>query len=151
MTETDVELYKYTKLFERIQNAKKEWNDGEHVRTYFSGTFYNGVYGMQHLFSGYVSKDAFNSPNNKTTRDHFLSARLVFRAMMAEYPELLHDFDGLHQLVKDCQTTIKITRAQNNGSIKFRVIDEAPRINACLLYTSPSPRDLSTSRMPSSA
>ena len=25
------------------------------------------------------------------------------------------------------------------------------RINACLLYTSPSPRDLSTSRMPSSA
>jgi len=85
---------------------------------------------MQHLFSGYVSKDAFNSQKNKTTRDHFLSARLVFRAMMAEYPELLHDFDGLHQLVKDCQTTIKITRAQNNGSIKFRVIDEAPRINA---------------------
>ena len=25
------------------------------------------------------------------------------------------------------------------------------RINTCLLYTSPSPRDLSTSRMPSSA
>ena len=30
------------------------------------------------------------------------------------------------------------------------VTDET-RINACLLYTSPSPRDLSTSRMPSSA
>ena len=26
-----------------------------------------------------------------------------------------------------------------------------PRIHTCLLYTSPSPRDLSTSRMPSSA
>ena len=26
-----------------------------------------------------------------------------------------------------------------------------PRIKSCLLYTSPSPRDLSTSRMPSSA
>ena len=26
-----------------------------------------------------------------------------------------------------------------------------PRSNVCLLYTSPSPRDLSTSRMPSSA
>ena len=26
-----------------------------------------------------------------------------------------------------------------------------PRVEACLLYTSPSPRDLSTSRMPSSA
>ena len=28
---------------------------------------------------------------------------------------------------------------------------EASMINLCLLYTSPSPRDLSTSRMPSSA
>ena len=28
---------------------------------------------------------------------------------------------------------------------------QAVRIEACLLYTSPSPRDLSTSRMPSSA
>ena len=27
----------------------------------------------------------------------------------------------------------------------------SPRFNSCLLYTSPSPRDLSTSRMPSSA
>ena len=38
-----------------------------------------------------------------------------------------------------------------------RVRNEKPRIssfisaNICLLYTSPSPRDLSTSRMPSSA
>ena len=31
------------------------------------------------------------------------------------------------------------------------VIMEALRYTACLLYTSPSPRDLSTSRMPSSA
>ena len=29
--------------------------------------------------------------------------------------------------------------------------EEADLLNACLLYTSPSPRDLSTSRMPSSA
>jgi len=32
-----------------------------------------------------------------------------------------------------------------------RVIDVQPQGEACLLYTSPSPRDLSTSRMPSSA
>ena len=30
-------------------------------------------------------------------------------------------------------------------------IDDTPASRACLLYTSPSPRDLSTSRMPSSA
>ena len=35
-----------------------------------------------------------------------------------------------------------------NSSIKF---ESKEIINACLLYTSPSPRDLSTSRMPSSA
>ena len=31
------------------------------------------------------------------------------------------------------------------------VVDEDMLENGCLLYTSPSPRDLSTSRMPSSA
>ena len=31
------------------------------------------------------------------------------------------------------------------------VIDRDHRVEGCLLYTSPSPRDLSTSRMPSSA
>ena len=30
-------------------------------------------------------------------------------------------------------------------------VDDIKRIKGCLLYTSPSPRDLSTSRMPSSA
>ena len=37
------------------------------------------------------------------------------------------------------------------GAARAVVIDRAGWINACLLYTSPSPRDLSTSRMPSSA
>jgi len=36
--------------------------------------------------------------------------------------------------------------ALNGGQIKYTIPKEA-----CLLYTSPSPRDLSTSRMPSSA
>ena len=42
------------------------------------------------------------------------------------------------------------------GSISFEIHDKRERafdieIHTCLLYTSPSPRDLSTSRMPSSA
>ena len=40
-------------------------------------------------------------------------------------------------------------------ALSERVRDQLPnlrlQVNACLLYTSPSPRDLSTSRMPSSA
>ena len=35
--------------------------------------------------------------------------------------------------------------------IIFAVFQLIPLISTCLLYTSPSPRDLSTSRMPSSA
>ena len=34
---------------------------------------------------------------------------------------------------------------------QYRTPDKAPAGEPCLLYTSPSPRDLSTSRMPSSA
>ena len=37
-----------------------------------------------------------------------------------------------------------------NGSLDEVTTTDAPS-DACLLYTSPSPRDLSTSRMPSSA
>ena len=42
------------------------------------------------------------------------------------------------------------SRLENaNGEYSFEWLHRA--INTCLLYTSPSPRDLSTSRMPSSA
>ena len=37
------------------------------------------------------------------------------------------------------------------GYKNHRCVEESPQIVSCLLYTSPSPRDLSTSRMPSSA
>ena len=46
------------------------------------------------------------------------------------------DLDKLRELVTD---DVKVWRLRNRES------------NGCLLYTSPSPRDLSTSRMPSSA
>ena len=39
----------------------------------------------------------------------------------------------------------------NDGDIVEGTIVKVDRDEVCLLYTSPSPRDLSTSRMPSSA
>ena len=39
----------------------------------------------------------------------------------------------------------------NKNPDKQYLIDKEKQFNICLLYTSPSPRDLSTSRMPSSA
>ena len=55
------------------------------------------------------------------------------------------------------QTEPDLTKAVNeqiDKNIKDRAQffqDNIERYNNCLLYTSPSPRDLSTSRMPSSA
>ena len=61
----------------------------------------------------------------------------------------------LRNRIASVQATQKITRAmQMVAASKLRRAQEAAeaaRPYACLLYTSPSPRDLSTSRMPSSA
>ena len=47
--------------------------------------------------------------------------------------------------------TNKTTEAQNTQTGDDKSSDQGDLLNSCLLYTSPSPRDLSTSRMPSSA
>ena len=49
----------------------------------------------------------------------------------------------------DC-STILVDNVPSNASDKIDKVNDNEN-NACLLYTSPSPRDLSTSRMPSSA
>ena len=60
-------------------------------------------------------------------------------------------YDGKVLVVKDLQLDIAegefITMLGPSGSGKTTCL----MMLACLLYTSPSPRDLSTSRMPSSA
>ena len=70
------------------------------------------------------------------------------------------DYFGYHE-----EASVKITDSSLKGGLKPSISvnlekDEfvagdtvriSGKINNCLLYTSPSPRDLSTSRMPSSA
>ena len=46
---------------------------------------------------------------------------------------------------------ILFTCIQCRKNIGIEITEKSPNIPSCLLYTSPSPRDLSTSRMPSSA
>ena len=45
---------------------------------------------------------------------------------------------------------IKVERPGKGDATRGQLRD-IPDVDSCLLYTSPSPRDLSTSRMPSSA
>ena len=49
--------------------------------------------------------------------------------------------------VKDCEAKLKNRKAAGADE----KVNEFIKYRGCLLYTSPSPRDLSTSRMPSSA
>ena len=49
------------------------------------------------------------------------------------------------------KTEILNSMAEATGTSKKEVQVFFDALTACLLYTSPSPRDLSTSRMPSSA
>ena len=55
---------------------------------------------------------------------------------------------GLHTGV---QSTVTFHPADENTGIKFIRNDKGDKVVTCLLYTSPSPRDATLSRMPSSA
>eukprot|EP00831_Metopus_contortus_P044648 TRINITY_DN35804_c0_g1_i1.p1 TRINITY_DN35804_c0_g1~~TRINITY_DN35804_c0_g1_i1.p1 ORF type:complete len:112 (+),score=33.00 TRINITY_DN35804_c0_g1_i1:93-428(+) len=54
------------------------------------------------------------------------------------------------ELLEDLQTKGKITKEESKRYYE-KYIPKDIQKKICLLYTSPSPRDLSTSRMPSSA
>ena len=64
--------------------------------------------------------------------------------------------DGLHPMYSTSRKCKAIWNIFTQHQLKTHVVGWWPShpaepINGCLLYTSPSPRDLSTSRMPSSA
>ena len=61
----------------------------------------------------------------------------------------LEDEKNVSNKVSSSNILILNQKVNSDGTIKLLQKDE--EINSCLLYTSPSPRDLSTSRMPSSA
>ena len=71
------------------------------------------------------------------------------RALMAAADEklggidVLHNNAGVHESMIDENISLE--------SMSRATFERILQINLCLLYTSPSPRDLSTSRMPSSA
>ena len=45
----------------------------------------------------------------------------------------------------------EMKQSHNNGCVGSILVSETPQLRVCLLYTSPSPRDATLSRMPSSA
>ena len=50
-----------------------------------------------------------------------------------------------------CAPHLQVEYPNAGGGVRYYIIIPYDEYDTCLLYTSPSPRDLSTSRMPSSA
>ena len=50
-----------------------------------------------------------------------------------------------------CQDKVEVLSVYERDVRSVSLVVKLPSVIRCLLYTSPSPRDLSTSRMPSSA
>ena len=57
----------------------------------------------------------------------------------------------VRRAVRPTKTVRPTTARPNNGSLPKGKDKLIPRLKPCLLYTSPSPRDVEESRMPSSA
>ena len=76
-------------------------------------------------------------------KDNKVKEKLEISGLRNWDPEVEKKFQNLEKGLKKEQQRLKIV--QKNFQVK------ETELNSCLLYTSPSPRDLSTSRMPSSA
>ena len=74
------------------------------------------------------------------------------RAQIAKLKAIFEDENVFGQIIPepDWANTPLLT-SDNRFGTKYGNDGELPQYVDCLLYTSPSPRDLSTSRMPSSA
>eukprot|EP00826_Nyctotherus_ovalis_P019598 TRINITY_DN16064_c0_g1_i2.p1 TRINITY_DN16064_c0_g1~~TRINITY_DN16064_c0_g1_i2.p1 ORF type:complete len:120 (-),score=12.53 TRINITY_DN16064_c0_g1_i2:2-361(-) len=89
------------------------------------------------------------SPNAKLVRESvdFIHAEVMANQLTSE----------IVPLIWHCYTSNHLCYLVNGKEIKEAVLEVIASIaryvpySVCLLYTSPSPRDLSTSRMPSSA
>ena len=62
-----------------------------------------------------------------------------------------HEFLPRSEILSFEDITLIVKSMLSLGLKKVRITGGEPLLRNCLLYTSPSPRDLSTSRMPSSA
>ena len=92
-------------------------------------------------------KDFRNSPVEHIDITSFDSRKIIrsMEKMSFVSRETANAAGIFNEMIKDKECTIFLTLAGSTSAAGCM------HIYSCLLYTSPSPRDLSTSRMPSSA
>ena len=67
------------------------------------------------------------------------------------YEDLTNSLNNNVEKLKDLDDLNQLAFEEENLQVQKEVLQNIKDLRSCLLYTSPSPRDLSTSRMPSSA
>ena len=99
-----------------------------------------------------------NIPVLKTTENESENNTKVRKSVYGTEPEILTSFyeeeTGIVVWKRELTAEFKVWIEgflKSNSSIQLSMTVTPESVYACLLYTSPSPRDLSTSRMPSSA
>ena len=70
---------------------------------------------------------------------------------MAKVYEALEVVDDKGEPAPDMETVLEVLTELKNDQANLKSYDRSVMWNSCLLYTSPSPRDRTRSRMPSSA
>ena len=94
---------------------------------------------------------------NSTKKTKFtLDQRLeMLRLVFKDVPQVrIESYTGLTvDFCTEIDAYWMLRGVRNGGDFEYErtIAQMTKRLNSCLLYTSPSPRDLSTSRMPSSA
>ena len=88
-------------------------------------------------------------PNDSTSNLEESQALIVGNP--SPMPESLSSLPGAETEAKAIANILKTTPIIGQAATENSIIDRMQQSKFCLLYTSPSPRDLSTSRMPSSA
>ena len=135
------------KATQKIANCKKERPRGRHRRrspgNFISRSLSSHAPALLRLKREHNSrKEASGQPVKNLKR-----FRLPYFSVYNTHPQLTSKVHEKCLLPYTC-TSIILNSTQQGTSIKYTVVRS---YITCLLYTSPSPRDLSTSRMPSSA
>jgi hypothetical protein len=103
---------KYDILYTTVRVADKRWTKDRDWRMTYSMLFYALVGNAGKVNTGYISLAASSLKN--PTDDHFFSPRLVFRAMMDQFPEILKDKSRLFEIVDFCRMIVKVTGEENS-------------------------------------
>eukprot|EP00831_Metopus_contortus_P032122 TRINITY_DN26037_c0_g1_i2.p2 TRINITY_DN26037_c0_g1~~TRINITY_DN26037_c0_g1_i2.p2 ORF type:complete len:174 (-),score=26.37 TRINITY_DN26037_c0_g1_i2:123-644(-) len=107
-----------------------------------------GNLAFKNFMTRYDLNDQIPEIKYVTVAADFYRARLKAIVEEKEFFEKVPGFEDGKELVNE---RIGAEENKSNSALSYLTSGFTSTLNACLLYTSPSPRDLSTSRMPSSA